>query len=99
MGGTEHKDPARLDGYLLASLGIAADTLALEADEEAAEGRDLDCLASLQGLGHLVQDRLHQLGRFIAREADFLIDRLGEMGAGDRAVGHWGWFPGVQKRL
>src|SRR3546814_9863840 len=78
MGRAEHKDPARQDRHFLTGLRIATDALALLADREAAERRQLHHLATYQGLGNLVQNRLDQFGGLVARKTDLLIDGRSE---------------------
>src|SRR3546814_19324738 len=88
MGRAEHKDPARQDRHFLTGLRIATDALALLADREAAERRQLHHLATYQGLGNLVQNRLDQFGGLVARKTDLLIDGLAQVCPGYRPSGH-----------
>src|SRR3546814_19818591 len=92
MGRAEHKDPARQDRHFLTGLRIATDALALLADREAAERRQLHHLATYQGLGNLVQNRLDQFGGRVARKTDLMIDGLArsEEGRGGKEVGRSG---------
>jgi hypothetical protein len=39
-------------------------------------------------VGNLGDHRLDELGRLVTRQTDFLIDRLGELSAGNRMPGH-----------
>src|SRR3546814_15887275 len=87
MGRAEHKDPARQDRHFLTGLRIATDALALLADREAAERRQLHHLATYQGLGNLVQNRLDQFGGLVARKTDLLIDGLAQVCPGYRPSG------------
>ena len=88
MRGAEDEHPARADRHFLAGLRIAADPLALLPHRETAEGRNLDHLAAFERVGNLGNHRLDEFGRLVARQADLLIDRLGELSAGNRMTGH-----------
>src|SRR3546814_18230066 len=87
MGRAEHKDPARQDRHFLTGLRIATDALALLADREAAERRQLHHLATYQGLGNLVQYILDQFGGLVARKTDLLIDGIAQFCSGYRPSG------------
>src|SRR5262249_20316886 len=52
------------------------------------EGGDLHGLALRERLRHLVEDRLHEVGRLVPRQPDLLIDGLAQMSAGDGVFGH-----------
>src|SRR3954451_3708875 len=88
MRGAEDQHPPRADRHLLPGLRVAADPLTLLADRETAERRDLDDLAAFERTGNLGDHRLDEFGRLVAREADFLIDRFGELSASNRLSGH-----------
>ena len=77
VGGAEHEHTARADRHFRSGLRVAADTLSLLPDREAAEGGDLDHLATLERIANFGNDRLDKLGGFVARQADLLIDGLG----------------------
>ena len=75
----EHQDAARADRHLLAGLRIAADPLSLLPDREAAERRNLDHLAARRARPEISAiTNFDQFGQFVARQADLLIDRLGQ---------------------
>src|SRR5262249_46243009 len=76
--GAEHQDPARTDRHLLPGFRVAADALSLLANGEAAKGRNLDHFAAFERLGNLGDHRFDKLGRFISRQPNLLINRLGE---------------------
>src|SRR5438045_3467501 len=64
LAGAEGHDPPRRDRDFDARFRIAADPLALVAQDEGSEARHLDVLADGQGLAHVVQDALHEASRF-----------------------------------
>ena len=85
--------------------GIAADALALVAQDEAAEAGDLHILALGQRMAHVVQHALDELGRFRAGQSEPVVDDVRQVGAGQRPaqssllahpsdaeVGHLYWF-------
>src|SRR5258708_15778383 len=86
--GAEHENAARADRYFLPGLRVTPDPLSLLPHRETAEGGDLDHLAALERVGNLGDHRLDELCRLVARQTDFLIDRLGELSAGNRVPGH-----------
>src|SRR5580704_10573291 len=88
MRGAEHEHAARADRDFLPGFRVAPDALALAAHRKAAKGRNLDHLAPLQRIRNLGDHRLDQFGRLVARQADLLIDRFGELSAGNRIAGH-----------
>jgi len=51
-----------------------------------------DELPSRQRVGHFTQHGFHELGRFVARQAHLLVDRLAQLRAGDGLVRH-GYSP------
>src|SRR5262249_2133202 len=76
----EREDAARADRDRLAGLRVAAHALALRAHDEVAEARDLDLLTFRQHFLHPVQDGLHELRRFLLREAaDLLVDAVDDL--------------------
>ena len=70
---------ARIDRHLDAGLRVAADALALAADDEGAERGQLHGLAGSQAVADLRQHPLDEFGRFRPREADLLVDRLAQI--------------------
>src|SRR5438874_10316795 len=88
MRGAEHQHPTRADRHFLAGLRVAADPLTLLAHGETAERGDLDHLAALERTGNLGDHRFDEFGRLVAREANLLIDRFGELSASNRFSGH-----------
>src|SRR3546814_14255128 len=76
MGRAEHKDPARQDRHFLTGLRIATDALALLADREAAERRQLHHLDTYKGLGNLVQNKLDHFGGPVPHTTALLINSL-----------------------
>ncbi len=85
LAGLEGEDTAGADGDLLARLRIAPDPRVLVAHDEVAEAGDLDLLALLQRLLDRVEDGLDDFGRFLLREAAYLlVDVLDDVGLGHR---------------
>src|SRR5712691_3675674 len=56
----EHHNPARRYWHFGAGLGIAADALALLADHERPERRQLHGFATFEAVGDFLQDKLHE---------------------------------------
>src|SRR4029453_5708402 len=77
----------RSDRHFDAGLGIAADPLALVAQDEGAKAGNLHILSFRQRVAHVVKDSLDHIGRFRARQAKFAMDHVGEVGTGERASG------------
>src|SRR5262245_58983038 len=77
---TENKYTARRDGNLFAGLGIAADALALLANAEGAERRELHLLTARQTFRDLVQHELDELLRLVARQPDLADHGLCQVG-------------------
>src|SRR6478609_5391483 len=71
----DHHVP-RIDRHFDARLGISADALALATDDEGTEGRQLYRLARGKRITDLGEHALDKFGRFGARKADLLVDRL-----------------------
>ena len=67
--------------------GIAADALALVAQDERAEAGNLHVLALGQRVAHVVQHALDDARGFGARQAELAMDDIGQVGARQRAVG------------
>src|SRR5689334_9421006 len=63
LTGAEGEHAARRDRHLDAGLGIAADPLALVAQDEAAEARNLDVLAVGERGAHMMEDALDDARR------------------------------------
>src|SRR4051812_36476195 len=81
LAGAEGEHPARRDRHLDARLGVASHALALVAQDEAAEARDLDVLAVGQSRAHMVEDALDDPRRFGAGEADLTVYDIRQIGA------------------
>src|SRR3954468_2971029 len=88
MAGPEHQDPPRQDRHLFPGLGVAPDPLTLLTHGETAEGGNLDHLSPCQSIRNLVENTFHKIGGFVAREADFLIDRLAQLRSCDGVMRH-----------
>src|ERR1700732_4241538 len=88
MRSTEDQNAARIDRHFLAGLGIASHALALAPHRETAEGGDLHHVAAGKRARDLVEHGLHQLRRFVAREANLLVDRLAQLRARYRLPRH-----------
>jgi hypothetical protein len=84
----EDQHPARGDRHLLPGLRVAPDAAALVAHHEGAERRQLDPVAGHHGLGNGIDDRLHKLGRFSARQPDLAMHSLAEIGSRQRLSSH-----------
>src|SRR5260370_4631338 len=69
---SEDEYTARQDRNLLPRLRIAAHALALVANREAPERRDLYRFATRQGLDDFRENRLNQIARFVPGRATFL---------------------------
>ena len=89
LTGAEGEHAARRDRHLDAGLRIAADPLALVAQDEAAEAGNLDVLPVGQRVAHMVEDALDDAGRFGARQADLAMNDVGKIGAGQRPDGRF----------
>src|SRR5574341_290448 len=76
---TEGQHAPRADLDLLAGLGVATDARLLVSNDEVPEAAGLDLLAALEGLLDGVEDHLHDLGRLLLGEADFLVDVLDDV--------------------
>src|SRR6185369_6201805 len=86
LAGAEGHHPPRRDRHLDPGLRIAPDPLALVAQDEGAEARHLDVRALGQGMAHVVQDALDDIGRFGARQAELAVYGVGKVRARQRAV-------------
>src|SRR5205814_4702866 len=84
LAGAEGHTPARRDRHLDAGLRIAADPLALVAQDEGTEAGNLDVLSLRQRMAHVVQHALHQARRFGARQAEPAMHDVGEVRARQR---------------
>src|SRR5512134_2347522 len=69
----EERDPLLGDRYLLPGLGITPFLGAPDADGETAETADLDLLPVLQGVLHVVEDRIHDHFAFLLRQGGHLL--------------------------
>ena len=78
----EHHHSARKDRNLDPGLRIAADPLALRADDERAEAGELDGFSARGRVADLVQHRLDELRRFGARQPHALVDDLRQIRPG-----------------
>src|SRR5271166_326747 len=87
IGRLEHHDSARKNWHFDAGLRIAPDPLALGADDERAEARQLDRFAARSRVADFVQNRLHQFRRLRARQSNFLINNFGQVCPRDRLSG------------
>ena len=74
-------------GTSIAGLGIAADALALVAQDEGAEAGIFTFWPIGQRVAHMVEHALDHARRFGARQAELAMDDVGEVRAGQRAVG------------
>src|SRR5690348_3696283 len=88
MRGAKDQNPARADGDLLAGLRVAPDALAFMPHREASGRGNLDDVTLFQRPRDLRNHRFDEFGGFAARKPDLLIDRLGELSAGNRMTGH-----------
>src|SRR3954452_12204285 len=70
LAGAEGHHPARRDRHFDARLRVAADALALVAQNEGAEARDLHILTLRQSVAHVMQDALDDVRRFGARKPE-----------------------------
>src|SRR3546814_7795272 len=68
LAGAERKDSARRDRNLDSGLRVAADPLALVAQDEAAEARNLHVLAVGQRMTHMVEHALDDIGGLRSEE-------------------------------
>src|SRR6476661_2189805 len=89
LAGAERHHPARRDRHFDAGLGIAADPLALVAQDEAAEARNLDVLPFGQSVAHMMEDALDDPGRFGPGQSDFAVHDVSEIRPGERAHGRF----------
>src|SRR3954469_19429098 len=71
LAGAEGQHAPRRDRNLDPGFGIAADPLALVAQDEAAETGDLHILAIGERAAHMGEHAFDDAGRFGARQADF----------------------------
>src|SRR5437868_14284189 len=85
LAGAEGEDAAGRDRHFDAGLRIAADPLALVAQDEAAEAGDLHILTFGQRVTHMMKDALDDARRFGPGQADFAMDDVGEVRAGQSA--------------
>src|SRR5699024_11184275 len=72
VAGAEDQHAPRRDGYFLAGLRVAADALALVANAERAERRQLHRVAALETRHDLPEHELHDLRGLVARQTDLL---------------------------
>src|SRR5438105_189382 len=78
LAGAEGQHPPRRDRHFDAGLGIAADPLALVAQDEAAEAGNLHILAIGERAAHMGENALDDAGGFGAGEADLAMDDVGK---------------------
>src|SRR5438270_4996875 len=64
LAGAEGHHPPRSDRHFDSGLWVAADSLALVAQDERAESGDLHVLSGGEAVAHVVQHALDQPGRF-----------------------------------
>ena len=76
VGRSEDKDASGQDWHFLSRLRISANTLALVADREAPERRDLHRFPTSQSLDDFGENRLDKVAGFVARQSHFLEHRL-----------------------
>src|SRR3982751_880156 len=87
LAGAESHHPARCDRHFDAGLGIAANALALVAQDERAEAGYLDVRALGERVTHVMKHPLDHIGRFGARQPELAVHGVGKVGAGQRAIG------------
>src|SRR5690606_41372910 len=87
----EVEHATRRNRHFHSGLRIAADALALVAQNEAAEAGDLDVLSVGHRLAHLGQNGFDQRQALGARETHLAIDGLSQIGPGESAYRshHW----------
>src|SRR5215207_6193814 len=88
VGRLEHHHPPRRDRNLFTGLRIAADPLSLGAHHERPEGRQLHRFPLLQAFRDLLEDAFHELSRFGAGKAHFLVDGLAQIRPSDGVTRH-----------
>jgi hypothetical protein len=83
LGRAEDHRSSRLDDHLFSRLGISTPTLALVADHERSEARDLDFLPVPQAALDVLEDDLDQAGSLTVRDAAVaLVDNPRDVGLG-----------------
>src|SRR5665213_79914 len=88
MTWSKHQYAPRRDRHFVASFRITPHALRFLPHRESSKGRKFHRLAFRQCRADFFQHVLDHLRGFIAREADGLEHRLGEIGAGERIGGH-----------
>src|SRR6478672_27440 len=89
LAGAEGEDAAGCDRHFDAGLRIAANPLALVAQDEAAEARNLDVLPFGQSVAHMMENALDDPGRLGPGQPDFAVHDVSEIRAGERAHGRF----------
>src|SRR5579871_1707547 len=84
----ENEHPARRDRHFVTGLRIASHALTLVAHRERSEGGELDGFAARKRRTHFFQHVLDHLRGLIARQADGLENRFGQIGAGQSVCRH-----------
>src|SRR5690348_4254508 len=87
LAGAEGHHAARGDRHFDTGLGVAADALALVAQDEGAETGDLHIAAVGKRVAHVVQHTLDHAGGFGARQAELAMHDVGQVGARQGTVG------------
>src|SRR3954462_5445800 len=87
LAGAEGHHPPWRDRYFDARLRVPADTLAFVAQDESAEARHLDVLSLGQGVAPVVKHALYQSGGFRARQAEAVMDDIGQIGTSQSVCG------------
>src|SRR5690242_12722029 len=87
LAGAEGHHPPRSDRHLDAGLRIASDALALVAQDEGAEARNLHVLPFGERMAHVVKHPLDHARRFRARQAEAAVDDVGEVRASQCVAG------------
>tara|TARA_Y100001934_G_scaffold269573_1_gene353206 strand:- start:414 stop:692 length:279 start_codon:yes stop_codon:yes gene_type:complete len=88
MAWTEYEDTTGQDWHLFAGFGIAPDTLAFLANKKAAERGNFHHFIAHQRVGYFAKHGLHKICGFVSRQANFLIDRFGQLRACNGIPGH-----------
>src|ERR1043165_4017270 len=87
LAGAERHDPARSDRHFDARLRVAADALALVAQDEGPEAGDLHVLSFGQCVAHVEQHPLDHARGFRPGQAKAAMDDVGQIGTSECVCG------------
>src|SRR5262249_33722960 len=91
----KYEHASRRDGNFLTRLRVAPDTLALIANTERAERRQLYRVPPLEARHDLAEHELHNLGGLVPRQPNLLKHRLRQIGARQGLPAHRPYAPPV----